>query len=107
MPEIHDILLEFARKTYTVMKNHLKKIVVYGSYARGDYTEDSDIDIMIFTDLSEVDIKDIENYIYDMAFDIQMEYGFDISVIIKNEEDFNYWLGTLPFYNNIQREAIW
>ena len=34
------------------------------------------------------------------------EYGVDISVIIKNENDFNYWLGTLPFYNNVQREGV-
>jgi len=106
MKEIHDILLEFARRVNSVMKYHFKKMVVYGSYARGDYTEGSDIDVMIFTELKEAEISKIENTIYDISFDIQMEYGVDISVIIKNENDFNYWLGTLPFYNNVQREGV-
>ena len=106
MQEIHDVLLEFARRVKTVMEHHFKKIVVYGSYARGDYTENSDIDVMIFTELTEEEIKKIENTIYDISFDMQMECGVNISVIIKNEKDFNYWLGTLPFYNNIQKEGV-
>lgn len=106
MREVHDILLEFARRVNTIMKQHFKKMVVYGSYARGDYTETSDIDVMIFTELKEEEIKKIENEIYDISFDIQMEFGVDISVIIKNENDFNYWLGTLPFYNNVQKEGV-
>ena len=34
------------------MKNHVKKIVIYGSCARGDYTENSDIDVAIVTDIA-------------------------------------------------------
>ena len=36
--------------------NHLKVVILYGSYARGDYRADSDIDIMILLDLSDMDI---------------------------------------------------
>lgn len=28
-------------------------VILYGSYARGDYTSDSDVDIMILVNLSE------------------------------------------------------
>ena len=35
-----------------------------------------------------------------------MEYGVDISVVVKNKDQFEYWLGALPFYNNIQKEGI-
>ena len=35
-----------------------------------------------------------------------MDYGVDISVVIKNENQFNYWLGALPFYDNVQREGV-
>lgn len=106
MQEVHDIILEFARRVNTVMKKHLKKIMLYGSYARGDYRENSDIDVIIFTELEEEDIKKLENKIFDIAFDMQMEFGADISVIIKNETDFNYWLEALPFYTNIKKEGV-
>lgn len=36
-----------------------KKVILYGSYARGDYRDDSDIDIMILLDLSDMDINSI------------------------------------------------
>lgn len=106
MKSTHDILLEFTQQVQKVLGKSLKKVILYGSYARGDYREDSDIDIMILTTLTDEEIRQIKTTIYDVAFDFQMEYGVDISVIIKNEEHFNYWLGALPFYNNIQKEGV-
>lgn len=41
-----------------------------------------------------------------MAFDLFMEYGIDISVIVKNKEHFIYWLGALPFYDNMEKEGV-
>ena len=35
-----------------------------------------------------------------------MEYFIDINVVIKNEEQFNYWLGVLPFYDNVKKEGM-
>ena len=48
----------------------------------------------------------IENQVYDLAFDIEMDTGVDISPIIKNEEQYEYWLDTLPFYKNIHEEGV-
>ena len=40
------------------------------------------------------------------AFDIEMDTEVDISPIIKNEEQYEYWLDTLPFYKNIHEEGV-
>ncbi len=106
MKSTHDILLEFTQQVQKVLGKSLKKVILYGSYARGDYRENSDIDIMVLTTLTDEEIRQIKTTIYDVAFDFQMEYGVDISVIIKNEEHFNYWLGALPFYDNVQKEGV-
>ena len=51
MPErIHDIMYKFAQQIRSIFGDSLKKVVVYGSYARGDYQKNSDIDIMILVD---------------------------------------------------------
>ena len=42
-----DVLMTFAQGTKKILKNNLSKLIVYGSYARGDYSENSDIDVMI------------------------------------------------------------
>lgn len=101
-----EIIMSFARKVRRILGKNLKQVILYGSYARGDYTEDSDIDIMVLTTLTDKEIEQIETEIYDLAFDYLMDYGVDISVVIKNEEQFNYWLGALPFYDNVRKEGI-
>lgn len=106
MENVQDIILLFAQKARKLMGKYLSKILVYGSYARGDYNETSDIDIMILTSLSEKKIEKMEDALYDVAFDLLLEYGIQISVIVKNEEHFNYWLGALPFYDNVKREGV-
>ena len=100
------MLLSFSRQVKDILGDKLTKIILYGSYARGDYRDNSDIDIMILTTFTDEETRKIKIDIYNLAFDFQMEYGIDISVIVKNEEHFNYWLGVLPFYDNVQREGI-
>lgn len=100
------ILLEFVHEVKAILRDNQTKVILYGSYAREDYNENSDIDIMILTSLTENEIEKIETSIFDLAFDFQMEYGVDISVVVKNEEHFKYWLGVLPFYDNVEREGI-
>ena len=41
------ILIEYAGMVSGLYASALKAVILYGSYARGDYTEDSDVDIMI------------------------------------------------------------
>lgn len=107
MPENKKNMIRlFVQRVRKIMGNHLKKALVYGSYARGDYREDSDIDLMLLTDLSDSEIEQVEKSIFDLAFDFLMDYDLDISVVVKNEAHFNYWLGALPFYNNVSREGI-
>lgn len=106
MKNKRDIILEFSEQVQKILGDHLTKVILYGSFARGDYTDHSDIDIMILTTLSDEEIERVEDTIFNVAFEFQMEYFVDISVVIKNEEQFNYWLGALPFYDNVKKEGI-
>ena len=106
MINTHDILLEFTRQARKILKNKMTRTILYGSYARGDYRDNSDVDVMILTTLTDEEIEQVENAVYDLAFDFQMAYGIDISVIVKNEGHFNHWLGALPFYDNVNKEGV-
>lgn len=106
MNSAHDIVLQFSRKVKEILGTDLSKVLLYGSYARGEQRENSDIDIMILTTLTDTEIEKIEPLIFDVVFEFEMEYSIDISVIIKNEDHFKYWLGALPFYDNVEKEGI-
>lgn len=92
-----DIILEFSRQVRSLLGDSLSKVILYGSCARGDDNENSDVDIMLLTSLTDEEIEKIENSVFDLAFEFQMQYLLDISVVIKNEEQFNYWLGQYHF----------
>lgn len=106
MEQNREILQSFSNDVIKCMGGSVKKIILYGSYARGDYTNQSDMDIMILTSLDDAGIRNIENQIYDIAFDYEMSRGIVISVNIQNIDHFNYWLGALPYYDNVEKEGI-
>lgn len=105
---INNVITEFIQNVNKILGNRVKKIILYGSYARGDYNNSSDIDIMILTDLSDNEIIEYRDKISDIAYDIEEANNFDIwiSPLVKNIDKFNYWLEALPFYMNVQREGL-
>ncbi len=97
---------EFIDGTNQLFGNRAKKIILYGSYARGDFNKSSDIDIMILTDLNDEEITEYGERIWDFAYDIELKYDIIISPLIKNIDRYNYWIETLPFYVNVQKEGV-
>ena len=54
MPQtIHTLLIQYLSEIQKIYGAHLKSVILYGSYARGDYTPDSDIDIMKDSDRND------------------------------------------------------
>lgn len=103
---IENAINEFVGGINRVLKNRVKKIILYGSYARGDYRKNSDLDIMVLTDLSEEEITDMRTELWDYSYDIGLDNDIVISALLKNIDDFNYWIDTLPFYMNVQKEGV-
>ena len=109
LPEqINNAVQEFIKGVKDILGDRAKKIILYGSYAKGDYNDSSDIDIMILTDLNDDEIFKYRNKIWEYAYDIEWDNNFDIklSPLIKNIDKFNYWLEALPFYMNVQKEGV-
>jgi len=53
MPEsIQNIVKLFSKEIRNILGEDFKKMIVYGSYARGNYRENSDVDIMVLTSLA-------------------------------------------------------
>jgi len=79
--------------------------ILYGSYARGDYRADSDIDLMILVDkekLSYEEEKSIKYPLYDIEFDL----GIVISPRVMPRHLWQSRQGKTPYYENVAREGI-
>ena len=74
----------------------------------GDFNESSDIDIMILTDLSNDEIVEYRDKIWDYAYDIESDNNFDIdlSPLVKNIDSYNKRIEVVPFYMTVQKEGV-
>ena len=107
MPRIMKKLLEqYIAEVKKIYGEHLCRIILYGSYARGDFRMDSDVDIMILLDLSDLELKKYSQKLSYMTYDFNMEHDVDIKPIAKSEEHFQKWVVNYPFYANIQKEGV-
>lgn len=103
---MEEILNQYTNKIYEIYGKNLKKVILYGSYARGDFNVNSDIDIMILVDLSDDEIKNYAVALSEFTFDMNLDNDLMLMPIVKNEEHFSYWSAVYPFYKNIQNEGV-
>ena len=65
-----NLLNQYVELLCQIYGKHLKTVILYGSYARGDYRDDSDIDIMVLLDLEEMDIKKYRHELSGATYDL-------------------------------------
>lgn len=83
---VNEEIQKFINEVKKILGDRLKKVILYGSYARGDYNKKSDVDIMILTDLSFEEIEEYRDKISDAAFEIELKTGIILSPVVKNIE---------------------
>ena len=107
IPEnISSALTEFTRGVQEIFGNRAKKVILYGSYARGDFNKHSDIDLIVLTDIPNEEMGEYKNKIWDYAYDIDLNYDIILSVLVKNIDSFNKWLDFSSFYINVQKDGV-
>ena len=81
----------------------LKKVLLYGSRARGDFNEGSDIDILVLLE-GPVDFGAEVKSIVDALYDLQLETGVIIEALPVDVESFerNSW----PLYKIAREEGV-
>ena len=73
-----------------------EQIILFGSYAKGDYKKDSDIDLMVITE-QKIDRKEKNNILDKMAI-IFFENNLNIDLLLETKEDIEKYkniIGTL------------
>lgn len=107
MPKKIDNVLEiFIKELSKLLGKRIKKIILYGSYARGDFDKNSDIDLMILTDLNDEELKKYRIKVREIACDIEYDNDVIISPLLRNINKYNERIDIVPFYMNINKEGV-
>lgn len=101
--DIKQLLTKFKMGLAQVYGERLKAVYLFGSYARGDYDESSDLDVMIILDTYKSYWDELVRT-SELASDLSLEYEVTISRMIMTEEK---WMkGELPVLRNVRAEGI-
>jgi predicted nucleotidyltransferase len=100
---LQNILEEVKDALQKLYKDNLVEIILYGSYARNDFNENSDIDLLIVLDKLDSAGKQIDN-IVDAIYDINLKYNTLISVIPISNDD--YRSINSPLLLNVRKEGV-
>ncbi len=101
--EIEHILKEFREKAEGLYGRRLKRIILYGSFARGQATQDSDIDLTVVLEGNVIAGEEIDRLI-DVIADINLNHCVLLSVYPVSERDYNSV--DSPLLLNIREEGV-
>jgi len=83
--------------------DNLVNIVLYGSYARGDYNQKSDIDLLVVLKNIQSIGKEIDK-IVDAIYDINLKYNTLISIVPITYKDYKNI--NSPLLLNVREEGV-
>jgi predicted nucleotidyltransferase len=100
------IVMELKRRLPAEISSHLVRLILYGSRARGEAPEDSDLDLIALVDEKTADI---EAQMEEVAYRVMWDHDFKpiISLKVFAEERFRSAARKgYSFYRNVEREGI-
>lgn len=100
------LLEEYREGIAQILGKRLIRMVLYGSYARGDFKQDSDIDIMILADMLPEEISSYADKVYDITYDFETKYGIEINPSVQSMQTYAQWKNVYPFFINIEKEGV-
>ena len=88
-----------------VYGDDIVEIVLFGSYARGNYTEESDIDIVALVHGSREVLQAKLKKVWDVSAELGLENDIIVSPMVVPYDEFVKYKQTLPYYRNIAEEG--
>lgn len=101
--KINPAIKKFKQNAVKLYGDRLKQIILYGSYATGKETVDSDINLAVVLEDLIVQGKEIDRLI-DIVTEINLEYSELISIYPVSAK--NYEVVNSPLLMNIRKEGV-
>ena len=94
---------EEAKRVYGPKPNG---VILYGSCARGTYSADSDIDLMVLLDVPREEISSERRRMAEVADRLDMDYDVVLAPVFQSYKLYQQYMPVSAFYQNVQREGV-
>lgn len=102
--DINEILPKIEKRILQLFGSCVQKIILFGSYARKDFNEESDVDIIVI--VTDTDIEKYRKLRTKIISEFLIKYDILLSIRILNNEEFSKYKDVSPFLQNIVKEGI-
>ena len=103
---LDELLKELLFNIEAVIKSDLSEVILYGSYARGDFDKESDIDIAVIVDSSRELLRKYHKGLVEIMSNASLEYDIVVNISCIPLKDFEEYREVLPYYRNIDSEGV-
>ena len=104
--EFLTVLSDVKAEVLKLFGDKLRQLILFGSYARNEQDNDSDIDIMILAEESEEELRKNRPLVADIIGELSMKHEKLISLTQVPYMRYREYLDVLPFYRNVHDEGV-
>jgi predicted nucleotidyltransferase len=106
--DLDDITTSVKDAALNIFANKLSSIILYGSYARNDYSPESDIDIMLLLDVPADKLNIYNDEITKLSgrLSLESEDCVTVSIVMQDIETFERYKALLPYFRSISDEGV-
>lgn len=107
LERIQPMLETFINKLKPIYGEALKRVILFGSYARGEEHEESDVDIFLLLDMTEDEIGSKDHELSRAQFEMNcIDPTLDLQPVTVPLARFCKWKSVHPFYINVMEEGV-
>lgn len=104
--EVRTIIAQLCESLKNIFPQEQFDVILFGSYARNDADDGSDIDVMFLVDSSRQTIQERYWQVGEAAAEVLIDHGIVVSPIVENRAYYHANASILPFFRNVQREGV-
>jgi predicted nucleotidyltransferase len=101
---IEEAVCKFSETITELYGDKIAEMYLYGSVARGDYKDDSDIDMFITMNAEKSELNRIHMKICKIISDIDLDHNIILSCMVSTKQDFDNDIEYL--YVNIKKDGV-
>ena len=104
--ELNDMLNKLKQGLQQSFGDKLKGLILFGSYARGDFHEESDVDVLVLLDEDNEKLWRHHSMVSQVAEDANGDYWPFLSPTVSSFAEFEEYKNDMFFYKNVLKDGV-